>query len=462
MEGRLLTDLQSKEKEIEELTKNVRIREEIESTLVKDLHLMENRYNHMHNNCANLENKLKAAQTDNLNLEKFLNDVQQYDEKKVFELNRKIRVLKLEMERISLEKSLIAQIENYHKSREEKHKMKIEKLIGNYDVQLTEMRKIKTQISTRIESPDERKTEMEKLKKDLDTKLTTVNEQNGITQEKESFEKLQKYLQERKERHKVEDARIEQAMQGIEDLGKYLKERDEILFKKKKEVLEKQREDTEKTTVDRKYDDRQKDEGFKSVEKCQEGKKTDQSRQEKGLDKLSKNVNEKEENENVAKTRKDAKVVKVRSVSEIEFDNLLNNIKEKDKNKLIKDSSAKTKGAVTEKAKPVTTETIKETGNQMEIDEDASKNLFPDVSKEVSSQQIMRDDEYDFIFQVERTYLQSEQKARISNKNTFSQFDARIEKIKGTNEDKNDLSPKKIFTTGIRHYSRPKLQLRKW
>ncbi|XP_017877470.2 uveal autoantigen with coiled-coil domains and ankyrin repeats protein-like isoform X2 [Ceratina calcarata] len=643
-----------------------RIVEEKEA-LVKDLQLIENKYNHVHSNYANLENKLKAVQTDNLNLEKSLKDVQHNDEKKIFELNRKIRVLEMEKERVYSEKSLNAkEIENYYKSREEKykaeieklkedynvqatemkkieaeysaliksredehkveieklkenydvqlmemkkneaehsaliksredehkveieklkenydvqlmemkkneaehsaliksredehkveiqklkqdydvqlmemkkievehsaliksredehkveieklkqdydvqlmemkkiearnsallkswedeHKVEIEKLKGDYDVQLTKMKKIEAWNSALIKSrEDDHKAEIEKLKKDYDAKLTEINEQNKIIQEKESFEKLQKYLQEREEKQKLEDARIQQATREIANLGKYLKERDENLFRKEKEVLEKLREDVKETTDDRKYDDRQVDEEFKSVENCRKEKKADRSGQEEEeLNKLPMNVNK-----NVPRTRKSAKVIKVASVSEIEFDNLLKDIKEKDRNELTQDSPIKAKRAVRKRTKPVMTETVKETGNQVQIDqllEGVSKNSFSGRSEEMSLQQMMREDEYDFISEVERTYSKSQREAGILKENTLSHFDDRIEKIKGKNEvslktyfscirriiksaniilhkqNKDIPSPKKIFTTGLRQYSKPKSQPRKW
>lgn len=102
---------------MDKLRENMTTRQEIESSLVKDLNLIDNKYKNMLNDLANAECKFKEAQIRNKNLEKALQDAGNTNERKVLELNMKLELLEKEKDRVLSEKCSKIQVQFPNTSR---------------------------------------------------------------------------------------------------------------------------------------------------------------------------------------------------------------------------------------------------------------------------------------------------------------------------------------------------------
>ncbi|XP_076160557.1 uncharacterized protein LOC143143323 [Ptiloglossa arizonensis] len=148
----LTKQLESKMQEVVRLQENLNTRQQIESSLAKDLDKIENKYNKMLNDFINTENELKEMKTYNSDLERSIQDMKNSNEYKVNELNKKIDILEKEKEKILLEKR--TKIQNLEITRtllQEKYEKEITILKEDFDTKLFEMKKtIATQNSAFI------------------------------------------------------------------------------------------------------------------------------------------------------------------------------------------------------------------------------------------------------------------------------------------------------------------------
>ncbi|CAK9809565.1 hypothetical protein ANTPLA_LOCUS6242 [Anthophora plagiata] len=141
-ERELSNQLQSKIQEINKLRENLSERQEIESSLVKDLNIIDNDYKKMQNDFVHVENELKEARACNSKLERSLQDIKMSNEQKIMELNRKIEFVEKEKEQMILNKNLkIQELEKDRVLLKEKHEIEVISLKKELDIKLEEMKK---------------------------------------------------------------------------------------------------------------------------------------------------------------------------------------------------------------------------------------------------------------------------------------------------------------------------------
>nr|XP_012152044.1 PREDICTED: putative leucine-rich repeat-containing protein DDB_G0290503 isoform X1 [Megachile rotundata] len=141
-EEELRTQLELKVQEINRLQEHIKARQEIESSLTKDLDLIDSKYKTMQDDLLNLKNKLNEAQVRNSDLETSLENMKYNNQQKITELNKTIKSLEEENNRVLSEKrSKIQELENTCKLLRERHEKEITSLKNEFEIERAEMRK---------------------------------------------------------------------------------------------------------------------------------------------------------------------------------------------------------------------------------------------------------------------------------------------------------------------------------
>ncbi|XP_078045089.1 uncharacterized protein LOC144474267 isoform X2 [Augochlora pura] len=133
--------LESKIQEIDKFRENLRTRQEVESSLAKDLDMINTKYLKASNDFATMENKLTDMEACNTALQKKIYDMTNTSEHETMELKRNIEFMEKEKKRILSEKQRkIQNQENSIKLMKEKYDAEIAHLKKDFDAKLSEMK----------------------------------------------------------------------------------------------------------------------------------------------------------------------------------------------------------------------------------------------------------------------------------------------------------------------------------